>query len=135
MGTVCFCHCVSTLKDEWGLYRLFRSWGGEALYCHHEEDSPARDELRRIGTPCIVVGSLQRPDISTITSFEERIIRVWLARNDPGAHSQDFDTVVKGRSVPVLDVIVHRDVLFGEPANCSRQRQSIDFGNSKAGPT
>ena len=29
---VCFFHCLSTLQDEWGLYRLFCFWGGEAVY-------------------------------------------------------------------------------------------------------
>jgi hypothetical protein len=113
-GHVCFFHCLSTLRDASGLYRLFRSWGGEAVYYHHEEDSPAREELRRIGTPCIVVGSLRRCDISPIRSLEERIIRVWQSQNDPGAYSQDCDTLVRGRSVPVLDVISRDSLLFEE---------------------
>src|SRR5690606_4814435 len=33
-GKVFVFHCLSTLKDEWGLNKLFGYWGGEALYAY-----------------------------------------------------------------------------------------------------
>jgi len=45
---------ASILRDQSGLYRLFRYWGGEALYCLHERDEEVAPILRRLGQPCIV---------------------------------------------------------------------------------
>ncbi len=43
----------SVLRSEGAVGRLFRSWGGEALYNSHEDDLETGPLLRRIGTPCI----------------------------------------------------------------------------------
>lgn len=53
-GMVWFCPNRSMLKHESGLYRLFRSWGGEALYWGHERDDNIAHAIRRLGKPCIV---------------------------------------------------------------------------------
>ena len=50
-----FCANRSTLQDCVDVYRLFRSWGGEALYWGHEQDAYLAPVLGRIGIPCIVV--------------------------------------------------------------------------------
>jgi len=121
-----FFHCLSTLRDESGLYRLFRSWGGEALYHHHEKDSPAGDDLRRSGTPCIALAALRPSDICPFASFEEQMIWVWLDRDDSNAPSRDCDTYLRCRSVPVFDVIVRADRRFEELTDCSNWRCSID---------
>ena len=125
-GRICFFHCLSTLRDESGLYRLFRWWGGEALYCHHEADSPARDDLRRSGMPCIVLAAFQSSDICTFGSFEEHMTNVWLDRDGPDARPHDCETHVQGRGVRVLDVIVRADPRFEELTDCLNWRQSID---------
>ena len=54
-GMIHFCANRSTLQDCDAVYRLFRSWGGEALYWGHEEDTDLAPVLGRIGVPCIVV--------------------------------------------------------------------------------
>ncbi len=33
-GKIFVFHCLSTLKDEWGLNKLFGLWGGEAIYSY-----------------------------------------------------------------------------------------------------
>ena len=116
-GNVCFFHCISTLKDEWGLYRLFRFWGGEAIYFLHEKNPNILKELLSIGIPCIVVGSLKPTDIINIRSIEERIIYVWLSQKDKNAHSQDCDTFVK-YNVPVLEIINRSDPRFEQLTDC-----------------
>ncbi len=57
-GQTWFINSRSMLRDESGVYRLFRSWGGEALYRCHERDPVTGALLRQIGVPCIVVASL-----------------------------------------------------------------------------
>lgn len=125
-GSIWFFHCLSTLNDESGLYSLFRYWGGEAVYCLHETDSPACAELPSIGTPCIVLAALHPSEVGFFSTFEERMIRVWLDRDDPDAHSQDCDTRVTHPRVRVLDVIVRADVLFDELTGCLGWNRSID---------
>lgn len=49
-----FCFFEPFLAGEHGTGRLFRSWGGEALYNSHEKDSVTGSILRSIGIPCIV---------------------------------------------------------------------------------
>jgi hypothetical protein len=129
-GLISFFHCLSTLRrDESGLYRLLRYWGGEAVYGHHEgRSSETMDALSRIGTPCIVVATLQPSDVRGYTSmsFEERLIRVWLDRGTPDADSQDCDTQVRNRSVPVFDVIEYADPRFEQLTGYSQWCYRID---------
>jgi hypothetical protein len=126
-GLLSFFHCLSTLeRDEEGLYRLLRYWGGEAVYGHHPESSLARDALRRIGTPCIVLATLRPSDVGIVGSFEERLIGVWLDRGRANAHSHDCDTQVANRSVPVFDVVEYADPRFERLTSCSKWEHWID---------
>ncbi len=54
-GCLCFINMRSVLRSEGAIGRLFRSWGGEALYNSHEDDLETGPLLRRIGTPCVWV--------------------------------------------------------------------------------
>ena len=49
-----FVFTASSLNDRLGVERLFRSWGGEALYAGHEHDLETGPALKRIGTPRII---------------------------------------------------------------------------------
>lgn len=53
-GMTFFCPNRSTLADPPSVYRLFRSWGGEAFYCGLEGDSFVSMTIRSIGKPCLV---------------------------------------------------------------------------------
>ena len=53
-GLIFFCPNRSTLADPPAVYRLFRSWGGEALYCGLDDDPLVSASLRSTGKPCIV---------------------------------------------------------------------------------
>jgi hypothetical protein len=58
-GMIWFVSGASILReDESGLYRLFRYWGGEALYGLYERDEEVASILQQLGQPCIVAASL-----------------------------------------------------------------------------
>lgn len=58
-GMIWFVFSKSVLADESGVWRLFRFWGGEALYGGHQEDPVSGPVLRRIGSPSIFVSSVR----------------------------------------------------------------------------
>lgn len=70
-GMIWFLNSKSLLRDEFGLCRLFRSWGGEALYNCHEGDAIVGPLLSKIGTPCIVVAGLPIDQIKTFMDIGE----------------------------------------------------------------
>lgn len=49
-----FCFFEPFIAGEYGIGRLFRSWGGEALYNSHESNPVTGKVLCSFGTPCIV---------------------------------------------------------------------------------
>jgi len=53
-GMIWFCFFPPYRAGQSGIERLFRSWGGEALYNSHEDDPVYGSILNRIGTPCII---------------------------------------------------------------------------------
>ena len=112
-GKIAFFHCISTFRNVHCLHRLFRSWGGEALYWCHEDNSDISNVLQNIGTPCIVVGSLHLSEISCWPSMEERIVNIWLDKDKLDAFSQDRDTFIE-RPVDVVEVITRDDQRFEE---------------------
>jgi len=69
-GMIWFCPNRSLLKHEGEFHRLFRSWGGEAVYWGHERDENISHAIRRVGTPCIVKGALPFCDVR---HFSERL--------------------------------------------------------------
>ena len=117
-GNVCFFHALRTLKDDVGLYRLFRAWGGEAIYLNHENNQQVFQEIIKIGTPCIVVASLQPEEVGFFNDIAPRIINTWLDRNALTEYSQDCDTIVK-REVSVLEIIDRDDPRFEELTDCT----------------
>ena len=63
-GMIHFCASQTTLRDDHAVFRFFRSWGGEALYRGHEQDSSIAHVISRIGVPCIVVCAIPYMRIS-----------------------------------------------------------------------
>ena len=123
IGQVCFSHCLSTLTEEHYVYRLFRSWGGEAIYVNRENALSGK-ELRHIGIPCIIVGILDYSDIAYANSFrlfEERIINIWanyykLCKGIP--EDNEFDSFIK-KDVQIIDIIKYDNPLFEQLTNSS----------------
>jgi hypothetical protein len=53
-GMIWFCFFQPHIAGQIAAERLFRNWGGEALYAYHENDPVTGPVLRSIGTPCLV---------------------------------------------------------------------------------
>jgi hypothetical protein len=116
---VFFFHGVNTLKSESGLYRLFRLWGGEALYANHERNHEIYTELFYIGKPCIVLGSLTYEDINPYPLLATRFVNVFLNKDNLKYNAYDFDNCVKNE-VKVLNIITEDEELFEQLTNYSK---------------
>ncbi len=70
-----FCANRSLLREYRGVYRLLRSWGGEAVYRGHENDDPLSQTIRNVGTPCIVKCALPFSEAGHFwINFSERFL-------------------------------------------------------------
>ena len=77
-GMIWFVFDETSLQCESGVERLFRSWGGEALYNSHEKDPETGPALRSIGEPCIVEAAIPTSGINV--PVEERVMGAYLER-------------------------------------------------------
>jgi hypothetical protein len=123
-GNVCVFHCLDTLKDASGLYRLFRSWGGESVYYNYENNASVGEELRRIGIPCIVIASINLELLNMYPPLEERIVRSYIHKKIPAGFSQDCDSFIK-KTVPALQIIQRTDPIFEALTSCNEWRNQI----------
>lgn len=95
-GKAWFCFTRALLRDEGGIGRLFRSWGGEALYSCHENDPATGPALMALGKPCIVVARIPVAGIETFMSVGQRLVNAWCARRCIGTeHRVDFEGYVR----------------------------------------
>jgi len=120
-GKTFFFHGANTLKDEFGLYRLFRLWGGEALFFNNEQNPNIYAELLHVGKPCIVLGSLNYEDVKAYPSLAYCFITVFLNKGNLDGINYDFDSCVK-KDVKALCIINNEDVLFEQLTNFSSWR-------------
>lgn len=74
-----FCFFEPYLAGENGIGRLFRSWGGEALYNSHEDDAVTGPALRNIGVPCIVKANIPISSLQQSSFPDGAMVRVLLA--------------------------------------------------------
>lgn len=123
-GNVCFFHCLSTLKDESGLYQLFRAWGGEAIYLNHENNPSVFHEITAVGKPCIILASIYPNEVGFFNDLEERIIKIWLDRNVETESNYDCDSLVK-RQVSVLEILNREDPKFEILTGCDNWFREI----------
>ncbi len=122
-GMIWFCPNRSTLQVSSGVHRLFRSWGGEAVYCGHEEDPNIVRALRSIGTPCIVKCAMPFPQARQFHgNFTERFFSQFISQDieypEPTA---GFD-LYTNHDLPasgVLEVIEFFNSRFEALTNCS----------------
>src|SRR5690606_19025663 len=75
-----FCFYEPSLAGERGIGRLFRSWGGEALYNSHEKDPTTGGALRRIGVPCIIKAIVPINNLCESKFPDSALARVILSR-------------------------------------------------------
>jgi len=77
-GKVWFCFFPPYYATQSGVERLFRSWGGEALYNSHERDPLSGPILRRIGTPCIIEAYVPIAGLAKHSGLDFKVIRRYL---------------------------------------------------------
>lgn len=112
-GMLWLCPNRSALRDANGVHRLFRSWGGEALYAGFEDEPYIANVLTTIGQPAIVKCAIPLP-INALygcraPNFISNAVCPPIAYPEP---STNFDLSVSRDLKPseVTDVI-----LFGDP--------------------
>lgn len=82
-----FCFNEPHLAGESGIERLLRSWGGEALYNSHEDDSITGPFLCGVGTPCVVEALVPISSLSKHMYPDSVLFRV--ALSDAGHRSRN----------------------------------------------
>ncbi len=124
-----FVNMRSVLKSEGDVGRLFRSWGGEALYNRHEADPETGPLLRQIGTPCIWIVSL--PIIRIKSPFDnvgERFVWAYLVRcGIATGHGAEIESSLAEPLPPdaIIDVVRYEDPGFEALTGCSTWRDPI----------
>jgi len=103
-GKIFVFHCLSTLKDELGLNRLFGYWGGESLYAFIENPQ----ELKQLGIPCIVFTSIK---ISKFDIYPELSKRLTAFYFDDNFFPYDTDSIIKS-NLNVLRIIKKDEKIF-----------------------
>lgn len=116
-GKIWLCPNRSTLRDFGAVHRLFRSWGGEAIF-KGQADSMIMDTLCKTGLPCIVKCNLPFPDINSLHfSHAERFVSKFVSTSIEYPHpSPAFDMSI-GRDLKtdeVLDIIVISNPAFAK---------------------
>lgn len=123
-GMIWFVFSKSILADGSGVWNLFRSWGGEALYQGHEEHSVCGTALRRIGSPSIVVASVPLGNtLEPMWPVGERFVARWLRQRRIRTHyPAEMEGYMSVRLVPerILKVIERDDPAFEKLTNCRK---------------
>ena len=117
-----FFHCISTCRDEWWLHRLFRSWGGEAIYLNHEENKEINNQIRKIGKPCIIVATLDYNETKLYQWIAEKIIKIML--NIGSISRYDTDSYID-HITPCYKIITIDDSTFEKLTNYKKRTNKI----------
>lgn len=105
-GMIWFCPNRSTLKNNGAVHRLFRSWGGEALYRGHEEDNQISNTLRKTGVPCIVKCQIPFKDAKHFhSSFAERFLSHMISKLISYPEPSSFFDMLLNRDLLKNDVL------------------------------
>ena len=103
-GSISVFHCLSTLKDESGLNKLFGFWGGEAIYSYVKNS----EELRKIGIPCIVLTSIRITEFNIYPELSKRMLSYYFDNN---LYPHDTDSFIK-KELKVLRIIKRDEKIF-----------------------
>jgi len=117
-GKIFVFHCLSTLKDEWGLNKLFGYWGGEALYAYAKNSK----ELRKIGIPCIVFTSIKIKEFDIYPELSKRMLASYF---DDNYYPHDTDSVIEYK-LSVLRIIKRDEKLFEDLTNIKDWDEEIN---------
>ena len=82
-GRIWFCFFPPYRAGQGGIERLFRSWGGEALYNSHENDPVYGPILKRTGTPCIIEAYVPIISLPRNDGLKDKVVRRYLVNHNP----------------------------------------------------
>lgn len=77
-GMIWFCFYPPRYAGQEGTERLFRSWGGEALYFLHEKDPATGPALKSFGVPCLVEADVPIASLAHHSFLEIHFYRQFL---------------------------------------------------------
>jgi hypothetical protein len=127
-GEISFIFTRALLRDESGVGRLFRSWGGEALYRRHEGDKETGPILRAIGLPYLVQVFIPVSNVKVIGDIGERMLCGFLERRGIDAENRG-ETEGCVRAVVRAERItaIHRlgDKAFAELTQCATWQHKL----------
>ncbi len=103
-GYVWVFHCLETLTFESGLNRLFGLWGGESLYAYIKDNQ----ELKTIGTPCIIFTSIKISELEIYPELSKRMTAFYFGDN---YFPHDTDSIIK-TDLNVIKVVRRNEKLF-----------------------
>lgn len=127
-GMIWFVNGPSRLRDKSGLYRLFRHWGGEALYCQHQRNAETAPVLAKLGQPCIVVASLPCALYTTYRSTGEALYTEFMRSRGiktDGSTGMEGNMRTLVATERVIRIIRFTDPEFEERTKCSSWRVGI----------
>ncbi|MCD4782881.1 MAG: hypothetical protein K8T10_03510 [Candidatus Eremiobacteraeota bacterium] len=98
------------------MYRLFKYWGGEAVYGGHENDPIISNTLKLIGSPCIIKCSVPISEVDkNPPDFCKRFLSYFISNDieypEPPA-SFDMYTERDLKSIEVLEIIEKSNPVF-----------------------
>lgn len=104
-GMIWFCPNRSTLKEEYSVFRLFRSWSGEAVYCGYEEDENIGIKLRSIGMPCIIKCTIPLSSLPDCSDIAERFLSFFVS------DEIEYPEPTAGFDMPITRNLLNTEVL------------------------
>lgn len=115
-----FCFYPPYIATQYGIERLFRSWGGEALYNSHEGDPETGIALRKIGIPYIVeaivpISSLGMSYLST-KIVRQYLINCGLKKPEPTEHEGYSHSNIPAANI--IDIIKYPSSKFLTLTQC-----------------
>jgi hypothetical protein len=131
-----FCPNRSTLQEYLGVYRLFRSWGGEAIYCGHEKDQRIASTLCAIGTPCIVKCAISFKRVDQFyENFSERFTSQFISDEiecpEPSA-GFTVKTTQDLSAADIVEIIEFSDPRFTALTGCSKWPEHFRISGAAA---
>lgn len=129
-GMLWFVCGVSMLKDEDGVGKFFRGWGGEAIYNWHENNELSWSILKSIGHPCIIRAALTPIKIFPTTwSIGMNLEQAFLQNKGiETPNNPQFDAHMKHQlpSEQILKIILIDDPEFSELTNYEKWKKKIN---------
>ncbi len=118
-----FCFFPPKLAGQRGSERLFRSWGGEALYSSHEDDPTTGPILRSIGVPCLIEADVPITSLEVHSFLDVKIIRQFLVNRgletqEPVHHEDRAKHPIPAYNI--RRVIRFSDQVFSTLTNCDQ---------------